>query len=125
MTETLNNDKKDYGNKPIQHPASIRDETAIEMKEQLSHIGQFAQMVEFYEMHADHLQASFLTAKCAARRLLLAGEIDEDQFFTVTMEFAKLVVPRINFAPQQSGLMVAGNMPPGPAIPGMPNYPLG
>ncbi len=58
-----------------------------------------AQLVELWKVQGDMNYTAFLAGKMTARRMFLEGDIAETQITEVAMEWAKLLVMKITYAP--------------------------
>ncbi len=88
-----------------------------EFVQHLTHDGAPGEVIQVFKSQADTCYVAYCAGKMAAKRMFIEGEITEDKIFEVSMDFAKLMIMKLNIAPQQSplatGLPEILGIPPG------------
>lgn len=76
-----------------------RTKVIEEFTEAMIKDGAPGQVIELWKVQGDMAYTAYLAGKMTARRMFLEGDITEDRITEVAMEWAKLFVMKITYAP--------------------------
>lgn len=77
-----------------------RTQVIEELTAHLTADGAPGDVIELWKIQSDTCYCAYVAGKTAAKRMLLEGEIEESQVTEVGLEFAKILIMKITFAPK-------------------------
>lgn len=95
--------------------ANNRAQVIEDVVKELTATGAPGNVVQLYTMQLDSCNCAWIVGKAAAKLLEMNGEIEEDQVFQVSMDFARAVAAKITHGPPQQGKQ--GIVIPVPSVP--------